>query len=79
LATAAAAPGVTLTLLGRSKERLEAVAAAARAKGATVSTEVVDVRDKEAVAGALWRVSGCGGLGGWVGCGSWVLWGQNAV
>jgi len=45
LAEACAAPGVTLHLSGRNAERLDAVAAACRARGATVRTQVIDVRD----------------------------------
>lgn len=45
LARALAAPGVTLLLTGRDPARLEAVAAQARAAGATVQTAATDVRD----------------------------------
>jgi len=50
LAEACAAPGVTLHLSGRNPERLAAAAAACRARGATVRTQVVDVRDAAAMA-----------------------------
>ena len=42
-----AAPGVALALTGRDSERLETVAAACRAKGATVVAETIDVTDRE--------------------------------
>lgn len=42
-----AAPGVALALTGRDAARLEAVAAACRAKGATVVADTVDVTDRE--------------------------------
>jgi short-subunit dehydrogenase len=45
-----AAPGVTLGLLGRSAERLAAVAAACAAKGAAVETAIVEVTNREAMA-----------------------------
>lgn len=45
LAQEYAAPGVTLTLTGRSRERLDIIAAACRDKGAEVRTSVLDVRD----------------------------------
>jgi NAD(P)-dependent dehydrogenase (short-subunit alcohol dehydrogenase family) len=57
LAEACAAPGVTLHLSGRHSQRLAAVADACRARGATVWTQVIDVRDAAAV--ARW----IGGLG----------------
>ena len=50
LALAYAAPGTRLALLGRDAARLEAVAAAARSKGAAVETGTVDVRDRQAMA-----------------------------
>lgn len=46
MAESYAAPGVTLFLGGRNKDRLEEAAAACRAKGAAVYTAVVDVLDK---------------------------------
>jgi len=42
-----AAPGVALALTGRDAARLEAVATACRAKGATVIADTVDVTDRE--------------------------------
>jgi short-subunit dehydrogenase len=42
-----AAPGVALALTGRDAERLDAVAAGCRAKGATVVAETIDVTDRE--------------------------------
>ncbi len=50
LALAYAGPGVTLALIGRNSERLEAVAAAARARGAEVDIGLLDVRDQDAMA-----------------------------
>lgn len=49
LATVCAAPGVTLSLCGRSEERLAAIAAHCEALGATVSVAVIDVIDRAAV------------------------------
>jgi short-subunit dehydrogenase len=43
-----AAPGARLVLSGRDEERLEAVAAAARAAGAAVETALIDVTDAAA-------------------------------
>lgn len=50
LAAAYARPGVTLFLGGRDAARLDAVAAAARGRGAYVHTAAVDVADKAATA-----------------------------
>jgi short-subunit dehydrogenase len=50
LALAFAAPGIRLALLGRDATRLQAVADAARAKGAVVEADTVDVRDRLAMA-----------------------------
>ena len=50
LAEACAAPGVSLHLSGRDAQRLDAVAASCRARGATVRTQVIDVRDAAAMA-----------------------------
>ncbi|MEJ0094362.1 MAG: SDR family NAD(P)-dependent oxidoreductase [Methylocella sp.] len=50
LALAYAGPGVTLALIGRNSERLEAVGAAARARGAEVDIGLLDVRDQDAMA-----------------------------
>lgn len=41
-----AGPGIALALTGRDAARLEAVAAACRAKGATVHADIVDVTDR---------------------------------
>jgi short-subunit dehydrogenase len=49
LALAYAEPGATLALIGRNEDRLEAVAAAARAQGAEVETGLLDVRDQDAM------------------------------
>ncbi|MDD2877378.1 MAG: SDR family NAD(P)-dependent oxidoreductase [Acidiphilium sp.] len=48
-----AAPGVTLGLTGRNTERLEAVAASARAKGAMIETAGIDVRNAESIVAFL--------------------------
>ena len=48
-----AAPGVALALTGRDAGRLETVAAACRAKGATVVADTVDVVDRERFAAWL--------------------------
>jgi short-subunit dehydrogenase len=48
-----AAPGVALALTGRDAVRLDAVAAACRAKGATVVADTVDVVDRERFAAWL--------------------------
>jgi short-subunit dehydrogenase len=50
LARAYAAPGRRQALAGRDRSRLEAVAAACRAAGGEVTTDVFDVRDQEAAA-----------------------------
>jgi short-subunit dehydrogenase len=42
-----AGAGVTLGLIGRNPERLEAVATTCRAKGARVRTIAIDVRERE--------------------------------
>ena len=49
LALEYAAPGVTLALIGRDPARLEAAAAAARAKGADARVGQIDVRDAAAM------------------------------
>jgi short-subunit dehydrogenase len=46
-----AEPGRRLTLIGRNAERLESVARECSAKGATVETAVLDVRERE----QMWR------------------------
>ncbi|MSO80436.1 MAG: SDR family NAD(P)-dependent oxidoreductase [Alphaproteobacteria bacterium] len=51
LARAYAAPGRSLALGGRDALRLTAVAAECRARGATVTTAAIDVRDAAAMAG----------------------------
>ncbi len=48
-----ARPGVALALTGRDAARLEVVAAACRAKGATVVAETIDVVDREQLASWL--------------------------
>lgn len=48
-----AAPGVALALTGRDSGRLEAVAAACRAKGATVTAGAIDVIDRGRLAAWL--------------------------
>uniref|UniRef100_UPI003784FB4A SDR family NAD(P)-dependent oxidoreductase n=1 Tax=Methylocella sp. TaxID=1978226 RepID=UPI003784FB4A len=50
LALAYAEPGARLTLIGRDAGRLDAVADAARRKGAEVTTGLIDVRDRAAMA-----------------------------
>lgn len=50
-----AAPGVALALSGRDGTRLQAVADACRAKGATVDAGQVDVAEREALASWLTR------------------------
>lgn len=49
LAREYAASGVTLHLLARNSERLQAVANDCRSKGATVRTAIIDVTDKDAM------------------------------
>jgi short-subunit dehydrogenase len=49
LALIYARQGVSLSLIGRDRERLEAAAAAARAQGAEVSLGQLDVRDQDAM------------------------------
>lgn len=53
LALAFAAPGRRLVLMGRDGARLAGVADAARAKGADVEAEIVDVRERLAMAQAV--------------------------
>jgi short-subunit dehydrogenase len=50
LALAYARPGVHLSLGGRNQERLAAIGAQAEARGASVATATVDVRERDAVA-----------------------------
>lgn len=47
------APGVALALTGRDGARLDAVAAACRSKGASVTAEVIDVTERERLAAWL--------------------------
>ncbi len=58
LARSLAAPGRMLALLGRNAERLESVAAACRAKGATCSLASLDVTDTDGLSTFLEEV-GC--------------------
>ena len=51
LAELYAEPGRTLALTGRNRERLEAVAARCRGRGAEVLIAVLDIRDAEGLAG----------------------------
>ncbi len=51
LAVELAAPGVTLHLSGRNEERLESVAASCRERGCIAATQVLDVRNADAMAG----------------------------
>jgi short-subunit dehydrogenase len=53
LALACAAPGTTLHLTGRDAGRLEAVVEACRRQGATVRSDVLDVRDAAAMAAGV--------------------------
>ena len=50
LALAYARPGVSLLLTGRDSQRLDSTASAARARGADVTTGLLDVRDQAAMA-----------------------------
>ena len=56
LALEYASNGIRLAITGRSKDRLEAVSEACRAKGAQVLTAVMDVRDRAAMASWLREV-----------------------
>jgi len=53
LALEYAASGIALALIGRDKDRLDEVAERAKAKGATVATAMLDVRDSEAMSAFL--------------------------
>lgn len=55
LAEEYASTGVTLLLTGRNAERLEAVATACRAQGATVKTTVIPVQERDSMAALLTR------------------------
>jgi short-subunit dehydrogenase len=59
LAEALAAPGTTLHLSGRNAERLAAVEATCRKRGATTATTALDVRDADAM--SAW-IGGAGPL-----------------
>lgn len=56
LALAYARPGVSLSLIGRERERLDAAAAAALAQGAEVNIGQLDVRDQDVM--AQWITAG---------------------
>ncbi|WP_225766017.1 SDR family oxidoreductase [Inquilinus sp. Marseille-Q2685] len=62
LAKGYAAPGVRLVLFGRDTARLETVAGAARALGASVETVAVDVTDRTAMAAAVVAADDAGPL-----------------
>jgi len=62
LAAELAAPGVRLALAGRDEARLEEVAATCRAKGATVETAAVDVRDRPGLHAWLAAVDAAGAV-----------------
>jgi short-subunit dehydrogenase len=62
LAKAYAAPDVRLALFGRDAARLEAVAEATRALGATVETAAVDVTDQAAMSAAVTAADEAGPL-----------------
>ncbi|MCB1491720.1 MAG: SDR family NAD(P)-dependent oxidoreductase [Rhodobiaceae bacterium] len=73
LAIRLAAPAVTLSLLGRNRERLDAVAADAMASGARVEVAQIDVRDAAAlsdwlavrdIAVPIDTAIACAGIGG---------------
>ncbi len=51
-----AAPGVTLAISGRNKERLAAVAQNLKAKGANVQSKVIDVTDEKAMAAWMTQI-----------------------
>jgi short-subunit dehydrogenase len=53
LALEYAAAGIALGLIGRNKDRLDEVAERARAKGAAVTTAMIDVRDSEGMSAFL--------------------------
>jgi NADP-dependent 3-hydroxy acid dehydrogenase YdfG len=58
LAVAYAQPGIRLALIGRNAERLNDVAALARARGAEVQTARLDVRDRAAMREWIERADG---------------------
>lgn len=51
-----ASAGIHLALTGRNRQRLEQVAAGCRAKGATVTTGLIDVRDRQRLADWIFAV-----------------------
>ena len=51
-----AAPDIGLFLSGRDRDRLESIAAKCRDKGAFVSTQIIDVADRQAMADWIARV-----------------------
>ncbi len=58
LACEYAAPGTHIALNGRDRERLDAIAAACQAKGASVSIGVIDVRDRTGLSQWILSVDG---------------------
>ena len=62
LALAYAAPGVRLGLVGRDRSRLDAVAAACRARGAVAEPGAVDVTDRAAIAAWLLAFDDAGAI-----------------
>lgn len=58
LALAYAIPGRTLSLSGRNPDRLESVAEQCRAAGAHCATQLIDVTDRDAMAGWLEAADG---------------------
>ncbi|MGU3495273.1 SDR family NAD(P)-dependent oxidoreductase [Xanthobacteraceae bacterium A53D] len=60
LAQHLAARGQRLALMGRNAERLDAVAAACRAAGATCTTHACDLRDRDAMGHALAQIEATG-------------------
>ncbi|HJN22922.1 MAG TPA: SDR family NAD(P)-dependent oxidoreductase [Rhodospirillales bacterium] len=58
LARLYAGPGISLAISGRDKERLLAVAETCRRRGAQVIAEVIDVKDRNAMAKWIERVDG---------------------
>src|SRR5262245_25275588 len=53
-----AAPGRTLALIGRHEERLKQVAQSCHDQGAMTEIGIVDVRDRDAIAGWLLALDG---------------------
>lgn len=58
LALQYAAPGITLILTARHEKRLAAIAEQCRARGASVHTALLDVREKEQLAEFILRMDG---------------------